>query len=281
MAEIINAPLTKPEPNMRSAITPPASNSPVWRRCGSPAAAREHAAGFEEDLQRVEEAVHLVALFARSELRGEVDRKLLIENVVHADTEHKHHQRPEARHTQQRQRILQPQIFRFAERRPPWRSASARARLSSNRNTKAAAEASQKLMFGSILKIKPAKKVALAQPSDPHAGAAEFETADAADSLGIRFQRADAGEEGGADKYPADQCAERQAAGQQRGVNVDKERAGQQQHHAEKLQQVLAQPKFVLNKPVQWLCAQRHQRDSGEDQAGLGAFQADLLIQPQ
>ena len=45
---------------------------------------------------------------------------------------------------------------------------SSRTWLSSNRNTTAAAEASQKLMFGSILKIKPAKKVALAQPSDPH-----------------------------------------------------------------------------------------------------------------
>ena len=118
--------------------------------------------------------------------------------------------------------------------------------------------------------------MALAQPS-----AAELKTADAADALGIRLQRADAGEEGRADEHPADQSAEWQAARQQWGINVDKERAGQQQHHAEKLQQVFAQPKFVLNKAVQRLCAQRHQRDGGEDQAGLGAFQPDLLIQPQ
>ena len=60
MAEIINAPLTKPEPNMRSAITPPASTALFGADAVHQQRRQEHAAGFEEDLQRVEEAVHLL-----------------------------------------------------------------------------------------------------------------------------------------------------------------------------------------------------------------------------
>ena len=125
---------------------------------------------------------------------------MLIENVVHADTEHKHHQRPEARHTQQRQRILQPQIFRFAERQARH---GVRLHLAEQQQEYQGGGGGQPEIDVRIdIEDKTGQKVALAQPSDPHAGAAEFETADAADSLGIRFQRADAGEEGGADKYP-------------------------------------------------------------------------------
>ena len=169
MAEIINAPLTKPEPNMRSAITPPASNSLFGADAVHQQRRQEHAAGFEEDLQRVEEAVHLVALFARSELRGEVDRKLLIENVVHADTEHKHHQRPEARHTQQRQRILQPQIFRFAERQARHGVRLQLAHLAEQQQEYQGGGGGQPEIDVRIdIEDKTGQKVALAQPSDPH-----------------------------------------------------------------------------------------------------------------